>query len=417
MQPLLSLRRWLEKNPIAADFAVTAGAFFPTLVSVIYPDDGTRQIDAIGVLLAFVPVGLVLRRRYEPSLMLAITATMGFTYWVADYPGGGAVYAMMALLYASARFEPNRRRARHALMAFTIGLLLVLTAGYFSANEGDVSIGMIIVNLIIFQLIWLVGDTVRERADSLDDLRRAADKTDHEIAERAERAVTDERNRIARELHDIMAHSLSVVVVQAEGARRLVGSDDASVTEALETIEQTARANLGDIRGLVGLLRADNDDLTPTPSVAMIDQLVENYGKTGLKVSLDIRGDERPLPAMVDLSAYRIVQESLTNTAKHAGPGASAAVVVAYEPDSLCIEITDDGRGTANYPSKIGHGLIGMRERVDAFGGKLSSGPKIGGGFHVEARLPVQVQSVQTQSVQSQSSETQSTRSPSVQSQ
>ena len=201
--------------------------------------------------------------------------------------------------------------------------------------------------------------------------------------------MTEERSRIARELHDIVAHSMSVIVVQAEAAKRLIGRNDDAVRDALATIETTGRTNLNDIRGIVGLLRADGDR-SPAPELSRLDALVAQCTEAGLDVSLEVKGDRRQLPAMIELSGYRIVQESLTNAIKHAGPDASAAITLDYGSDALSIEVVDDGRGAAaDRAPTPGHGLLGMRERVEAFGGILRTGPRVGGGFSVEATLPV----------------------------
>ena len=168
----------------------------------------------------------------------------------------------------------------------------------------------------------------------------------------------------------------------------MVGRDDDAVREALEAIETTGRTNLNDIRGVVGLLR-DDAELTPTPELSAIADLVDQCTAAGLPVSLEVRGEARDLPAMIELSGYRIVQESLTNTMKHAGPRAQAQILLDYAPTELHISVSDTGRGAAANGMGPGYGLIGMRERVEAFGGELHVGPQIGGGFRVEANLPV----------------------------
>ena len=225
----------------------------------------------------------------------------------------------------------------------------------------------------------------------LDSLERQLEDAEKERHESLERAVDAERNRIARELHDVVAHAMSVIVVQAEGARRLVGKDEESVKTALAAIEQTGRANLNDIRGIVGLLRTDGHDYAPSPELSMVDQLVEQCSEAGLSVSLEVQGTPRSLPAMIELSGYRIVQESLTNAIKHAGPAANAQVTIEYHDDSLDIAVVDDGRGAAaEVQPTPGHGLLGIRERVEAFGGQIRTGPRIGGGFAVEARIPIE---------------------------
>ena len=307
---------------------------------------------------------------------------------MADYPNGGASIAIVVLLYSAARYTTDRRRATVSLVAFTIVLLMVFTAGYFWDDENEVTLGLIIVNLIVFQLSWLAGDVIQHREERVSALEAKVRDAEAEQARRTAEAVAAERSRIARELRDIVAHSMSVVIVQAEGAKRLVGKDDDAVIEALGAIETTGRTNLNDIRGVVGLLR-DDAELAPAAELSAIAELVDQCAAAGLPVTLDIQGEPRGLPAMIELSGYRIVQESLTNPMKHAGPKAEAAITLDYGTDELRISVTDTGRGAAASREHAGYGLIGMQERVEAFGGELHAGPRTGGGFTVRANLPV----------------------------
>ena len=204
----------------------------------------------------------------------------------------------------------------------------------------------------------------------------------------AEAAIVEERGRIARELHDVVAHAISVIVLQARGGRRLHDSEPDETRGALDTIEHTGQQALVEMRRLVGLLRESDEELAlaPQPTLSRLDHLVDQVRAAGLPVELSIEGEPIELPPGIDLSAYRIVQEALTNALKHAGP-AQARVSLRYHPDGLEIEIADDGAGTANGDSG-GHGLVGIRERVSVYGGELDAGPQADGGFAVRARLP-----------------------------
>jgi signal transduction histidine kinase len=205
-------------------------------------------------------------------------------------------------------------------------------------------------------------------------------------------AVAAERAAIARELHDVVAHHMSVMVVQAGAARAVSGSDPAATAEALRQIEASGRTGLIEMRRLLEVLKAegDGDGRAPQPGLARLDELLDAMRASGLPVEAVVKGSPRPLPPGVDLSAYRIVQEALTNALRHAGE-ASARVVVRYEPDKIELEIADDGVGPPEDPeASAGHGLIGMRERVQLFGGELEAGPRPGGGFLVRARLPTE---------------------------
>jgi signal transduction histidine kinase len=222
--------------------------------------------------------------------------------------------------------------------------------------------------------------------------RRRRLARDREVATRE--AVVAERGRIARELHDVVAHHMSVMVVQAEAARAVGGRDPGAANEALRQIEASGRTGLAEMRRLLEILKSqeDGDGREPQPGLAQLGGLIEGMGSTGMLVESEVSGPPRPLPPGVDLSAYRIVQEALTNTLKHAG-GPRAHVLVRYEPDAVEVEVVDDGPGPppaqANGAS-AGHGLIGMRERVQLFGGELDAGPRPGGGFRVWARLPAE---------------------------
>jgi signal transduction histidine kinase len=225
---------------------------------------------------------------------------------------------------------------------------------------------------------WVLGDRDRR-------LRLAERERDLVARE----AVVEERARIARELHDAVAHNVSMMVVQAGGERRALDGADGSTGETLRTIEEVGRGALTEMRRLVGMLRADAEDpLTPQPSLDDLPALVERVREAGLPVELHVGGEARELPVGLELSAYRIVQEALTNALKHAGE-AHAIVSINYGPDSLELEIVDDGPGTAPSIAGGGHGLVGMRERVALYGGRFDASRRPGGGFAVRAKLPI----------------------------
>jgi len=232
---------------------------------------------------------------------------------------------------------------------------------------------------------------VRDRQLAAEALAARAELLERDQALRANEAVAEERARIARELHDLVAHNVSVMVVQAGAERHALGEEQASTRDALASIEQAGRQALVEARRLLGMLRrkGDDEELEPQPSVDQIDVLVEQVERAGVPVKLEVEGERVPLPAGVDLCAYRIVQEGLTNTLKHAGP-AHAEVLLRYAPHVLDVEIRDDGRGVSQANSDgTGHGLVGMRERVALYGGELETGPREGGGFEVHAHLPL----------------------------
>jgi signal transduction histidine kinase len=233
-----------------------------------------------------------------------------------------------------------------------------------------------------------VGFALRGQRIQSTVLAQRAERLEREREQKARLAVAEERARIARELHDIVAHAISVIVVQAQAGQRVLEGEQASAREALGTIETTGRQALVEMRRLLGIVRHEDRELAlaPRPSLAHLDVLAESVREAGLPVELHVEGNPKPLPPGVDLSAYRIVQEALTNALKHAGP-ASAQVVVRYRPEGIELEITDDGRGRVD-GSEGGHGLVGMRERAALVGGVVESGTENGRGYTVRARLP-----------------------------
>ena len=246
---------------------------------------------------------------------------------------------------------------------------------------------------------WLAAENTRaSRAYASQQAERAAEQESAAAAEQAEqvsRALADERAQIARDLHDIVAHAMSVIAVRSGVARMVIDSDPAQARDALAIIEITTRRALHEMRLLVGMLRDPGDqpaELSPVPGLADLDRLIADTAVAGVIAEVDVEGEVRPLPPAADLSAYRIVQEALTNVVRHAGP-TRARVLIGYRPGELSIEVTDDGpRGqaaTANRRAGGGHGLIGMRERAALFGGKLEAGPQAA-GFRVRATLPVE---------------------------
>ncbi len=238
---------------------------------------------------------------------------------------------------------------------------------------------------------WAVGVALRRHRTSERTLEARAESLERDRDEAARRAVAEERQRVARELHDVVAHSISVIVLQARGGRRVLDDAPEQAREAFDSIESTGRDALTEMRRLLGLLRRTDEELALTPRASMrrLDALAEQVRQAGLPVDLQVEGDPARLPAGVDLSGYRIVQEALTNTLRHAGP-AHARVVVRCAERHVDISVSDDGAGdSAPNGTGPGHGLAGIRERVSLYGGELRTGPRPGGGYEVIARLPL----------------------------
>lgn len=317
------------------------------------------------------------RRSRDPlpllGLFLAISVAARALPTLAEPTNSGVFVFLLLAVYSGAAHTSGRR----TLLA---GGMIV---GMYVTNLGWE--GITADNVIFFSLLfgapWAAGRAVRQRR--MNDRELELEKG------RAAAAIVEERARIARELHDVVAHSISVMVVQARGGRRVLESEPADARDAFAVIESTGQQALDEMRRLVGMLRSGDETLplAPQPSVNQLGTLVELVRAAGLPVQLTVEGEPRDLPPGVDLSAYRIVQEALTNALKHAGP-ARARVVLRYRADDLELEISDDGPGTGD-DSSSGYGLVGMRERVSVYGGELQAGRRPEGGYALRVRLPL----------------------------
>jgi signal transduction histidine kinase len=271
-----------------------------------------------------------------------------------------------------------------------IGLALVLTgAAIVVYNKPDHSAAELVFSPILFGIGWLAGFALRERAAQADAAEERARRAERERETAARIAVAEERARIARELHDIVAHAVSVMVLQVGAVRHKLPETVAEDKDALRGVEQAGRSALAEMRRLLGAMRDDGQDveLTPQPGLDGLDALVESVGRAGLPVRLHVEGDAFPLPRAIDLSAYRIVQEGLTNALKHARAN-RADVTVRYGNEGVQVEVRDDGAG-AGRSDGLGHGLVGIRERVKIYGGEMTAGTAPAGGFVLSARLPL----------------------------
>jgi signal transduction histidine kinase len=347
---------------------------------------GPRLVQTVGALIMIVPLGW--RRRYPiTALMCALVGAAIEWPWLRS-TGQESFEAFLVVLIVSysvgAHADPRR-----GLQALTAVVVVVAAAdvadtiaGYHEPFE----------DIALYPMIaaaWATGNAFRQHGARERALEAHAATLEREREEKVRAAATDERARIARELHDVVAHSISVMVVQVGGARGILDSEPDTARETLQAAEQTGRQALADMRRMLGILRTPDDNgLAPQPSLAHVDTLVEQARRAGLAVELRIEGGRTALAPGVDLAAYRIVQEALTNAVKHAGP-ARAEVVLRYAGDRLEIEVSDDGRGPAPANGDPGHGLVGMRERVALYGGALTAGPRESGGFAVSARLPL----------------------------
>jgi signal transduction histidine kinase len=345
--------------------------------------DGPRIVNLV-VLEA--TVATLVWRRSQP--LLALACVMGGLVAMQLFLTPPPELFTAVLLLLTVNYSTGAHLdARPALAGLAIGAgtVLVVAAIY---DPDDVFFPVVFFCVIP----WLVGRTLRNQTRLARELAEKAEHAAYAREEEERRAGAAERSRIARELHDVLAHNLSVMVVQAGAARRIAGRDPQRAAEAAELIQQTGRETLAELRQLFGAVRrGEGEPLAGPPSLARVDRLAQRARDAGLPVELRIEGDPVQLPTGVDLAAYRVVQEALTNALKHAG-SARARVHVCYEPHEVVIEIEDDGVGPgrdgALREAGGGHGLVGMRERVHLYGGAFEAGRRRGGGFAIRARLP-----------------------------
>ena len=373
------MRRLIERHPFASDAGLAVA-----LAGVVLSDVWTSGQYFTASKAIYVPAALLM------TLPLA---------WRRRAPLTVAIVVMGALVFESLAVGsapiPDSQLVGWLVAIYSVAAhcdrVAALVGGAVSLGAGLVWMGLddFLFPIVVFGGAWLAGRLVRQRhvyALALEDRAAALER---ERGANSRVAAAEERARIARELHDVLSHSVSVMVVQAGAERLALGSGRAATGEALEAIEQTGRQALAEMRRLLGMLRADGEPPAhaPQPTVADLEHLVSQVCEAGLPVELLIQGDPTALPPGVAVCAYRIIQEALTNVLKHAGP-ASARVVVRYATHALVLEVADDGRGMREAEG-AGHGLIGMRERVALYGGDFDAGGRNGGGFVVRARLPL----------------------------
>ena len=340
--------------------------------------------DLTYVLIAAIFLPLVLRKRY-PLVVLGIATVLSAAYSASSNPPTMTAIAPVMALYLVGRVR-DRRTTWIAFAAATLFTLAVTAHTFTDASW----IGDIISTTAIFAVAASLGDATRSRRAYIASIEQRAVDAERTREEEARRRVEEERLRIARELHDVTAHSLSIIALHAGAAEKAVKRDPDAAIAALRTIRATSKESLDELRAMLGVLRSADEDapLSPAGRLERLPDLVRTVEQAGVHVTLEVAEDLGDVPAYVDVSAYRIVQEAITNVVRHA-QAPTARVVVAREGDELTLEIADDGRGATAGASEEGHGIAGMRERVAALSGTFSAGPVAGGGFKVAARLPL----------------------------
>ncbi|MFC1892566.1 sensor histidine kinase [Chloroflexota bacterium] len=391
MRLLRQLWAGINRQPMIIDGAIALFLSVLALVLLWYNWEFSQPVHpALAIVLTLaVILPLTLRRRFPLFVLLVINALL-ILYRLLDIPEGTATaYALLLALFSAGAYGSRRWRtwARGISVAsVTVALTYLLffrfptDTSLFTYEENQVlaQIATILLNLFLFGAAWWVGDIFRIRGEREE--------------ENARQAVINERIRIARELHDVVAHHVSVMGIQAGGARRILPQQPEKAKEALSLIESSSRQAVSELHRLLGFLRQgqQTDELNPQPSLRQLSTLVNDMKEAGLPVEVKIEGVERPLPPGIELSAYRIIQEALTNTLKHAG-AAKATVTIRYANSTIEVEIIDNGKGLTRAEGQEfrGKGIMGMRERVSLHRGKFEAGNMPEGGFSVRVTLPV----------------------------
>ena len=378
---------WSTAQGVAFDLALTLAGLAVVLVM------GLNGIDTLSVVLSLLEIVPLLLRRIRPTLSFTLVSlVMSAQVFLKDVPIWGQV-AMPVALYAMAAYAPRR----HARIALAVGLVagIVGPVSWWRAyGTGSNYPTLFVTTELLVITPWVIGTLLRIRRAYVAELIDRGHRLAREAEQRAELAASDERARIAREMHDVVAHGLSMMIVQADGASYVVHRDPERASEAMAAISATGRESLAEMRRLLGLLRSEDDPgpgHRPQPGLADLGYLVEQSRASGMHLTASVVEPAHPVMAGVGLTVYRVVQEALTNVRKHAGPGPQVQLSVRPDGRALVVEVCDDGRGPGVHRDVDGggHGLAGMRERVALHGGSLHTGPRVGGGFEVRAEIPL----------------------------
>ena len=395
------LSRWWahRSTPRIMDAAFAVGLFgvvgLPSVAVTLSQGAGTIPT-TVGVLAGLtMPVALAWRRTNPVASSVTVYAA-ALAHVLAGQQLVFADNLIFVALFSVTVYGPLWAR-RTALGSAIFGCFL--QAAMLTYRSDPSGLNSLVAGGTIFTLLsalvlttWAIALVRRSRVELVERLAERAARLEVERDQQAQIATAAERTRIAREMHDIVAHSLSVVIAQADGGRYAAAADPTAATHALTTISETGRAALADMRRILGVLRSDDSDdgdLAPQPADADLEELVAHVRDAGLKVALVRMGTARAHPPGAGLTVYRIAQEALTNILRHAGPAAQATVLVQWTPTHLVLQIDDDGRGAAATSDGAGHGLLGMRERATMLGGTLTAGPRAGGGYRIRAEIPL----------------------------
>jgi signal transduction histidine kinase len=376
---------WLRAHPFVSD-SLLAG--FIAIMSVVthLTERGVEyhEPSVLGVVLALAATVPIAWRRMRPLAVLCVVTAVQMLAEALNFAGAGWIGVFIAA-YTVGSILGSRVAWRVVVVVLPL-LLGFVTLGWV---RGDAPWEALVSVPVMFGGAMVLGDNMRRRREHVAELAERAERAERERELVAHQRLQDERTRIARELHDVVAHSVSLMVIQAAAARRQLAIDPVKADDALSTVEDTGRTAMFEMRRILGVLRDEstNHQLSPQPSLADLDSLAA--AAPDLPVTVHAEGDLSALPSGVEMSAYRIVQEALTNVRRHAGTVKFVDVSVVRDNGSLVVEVNDDGRGASVTPQSGGFGIIGMRERVAAFHGDLTAGPRSGGGWRVRATFPL----------------------------
>jgi signal transduction histidine kinase len=387
---------WLRARPLLVDAIVALAVLAAGLSVLLAPTDyarfGLREPDPLGVVLIVLSCLPLIWRRVAPLGVLLVVAVPTAISTAHSYASGAGGLSVLIAVYTVAAY----RRRSEAFVGLVAGLVTFLVSLPFAAATSEVSGTDIVAVVGIVFAAHAFGRSIGFRRAYTAELELRAERLEQARESDLRAVIAEERGRIARELHDVVAHHVSVMTVQASAAQRTLDRDPGRSREAMAAVEQTGRQALVDMRRIVGVLRADGEDAcdrAPQPGTDDLCALVEQVREAGLRTEVVVSGHQRRLPPGVDLTVYRIVQEALTNTLKHGGP-TQALVSINFGTDAIGVEVRDQGRGAAANLATDGrprgHGLLGMRERVALYGGHLQAGPRPGGGYEVSAHIPLE---------------------------
>lgn len=386
--------RWLREHPTQADaiLAVTLTVLALVFHLADFENDDSEFADPSWwtAILVFGSVFPIAWRRVHTVISTVLVVVIQVTAAFVDVDGAGFLGVVVALYSLGAHTAGPKRTRVVVLVIASITALFVT-----GLAVGELDLGSFISSTIILVTAFVLGDNVRRRRDAATALQERAERAERERELIAQREVNAERSRIARELHDVVAHSVSVMVIQAGAARRSLSSSPENAEQALTNIEETGRQTMNELRGILGVLRRSAADtgadpaLAPQPALAEIGALVAM--SDDLPIRLKVSGDLADLPTSITLTGYRVVQEALTNIRRHAGPVTSVEITVGRSDNEVALRIVDDGRGAAADDVGPGYGIVGMRERVAAVGGTVQAGWRTGGGWRVAVSLPTEL--------------------------